>query len=170
VELPVADHLDALRGNPFVVVGEGSEARAVLRARVGDHVDNGRGVPQVVQLIERQKTCACEVGFLAKDAIEFDGMADGFVNLQTKLAATEDQCPGFLRALSCRMQPDGFLSDSRRVSQQLHRFNEFIAAENVLPAETVRIRTLLNAVFPERGGHDAAPGNDPALVDLRAGA
>ena len=46
-EQPVGDDRRALRGNAFVVVGEGAEAGAVLEARVGNHVDDVRAVLQL---------------------------------------------------------------------------------------------------------------------------
>ena len=62
----------------------------------------GEAVAQIVELIEGEKTRAGEIGFLAENAVELDGMADGFVNLQTKLAAAKNQRAGFLRALRAR--------------------------------------------------------------------
>ncbi len=82
----VFDDVRALRGNAFVIVCKRAKALAVVEPRVGDDVHDARGVFEVVQLVERKKTCAGEIRFLAKDAIEFDGMADRFMNLQAELA------------------------------------------------------------------------------------
>ena len=45
---------------------------------------------RLIQLVERQETRACKIGFLAENAVQLDGMPDGFVNLQAQLAAAED--------------------------------------------------------------------------------
>src|SRR4029077_18767402 len=57
-ELPVLDDVGALRGDTFVVVGEGAEALAVVETGVGDYVDDTGGVFEIVQLIEGEKTGA----------------------------------------------------------------------------------------------------------------
>ena len=64
-----------------------------------------------MQLVERQKTGAGKIRFLAQDAIEFDGMADGFVNLQAQLAAAQNQRARFFRALRRGVQRDRFFGD-----------------------------------------------------------
>ena len=89
-EETVGDDRRALRGDAFVVVGEGAEAGAVLEARVGDHVDDVGAVFQFAQLFDGEKAHAREIRFHAEDAVEFDGMADGFVNLQAELRAVEN--------------------------------------------------------------------------------
>src|SRR5882757_7880839 len=87
----VFDHIDALRGDAFVVIGKGAEAGAVGRASVGNDVYDRGCVSKIVQFVESKKTGTGKIGFLAENAIEFDRMAHGFVNLQAKLAAAEDQ-------------------------------------------------------------------------------
>ena len=81
MEFAVFDHVDPLRRNALVIISERSEARAVRNARIGHYIDNGRGVTQFMQLIEREKTRAGKIGLLSKNAVEFDGMTDGFVDL-----------------------------------------------------------------------------------------
>ena len=117
-ELAVFDDVGALGGDAFVVVGEGAEAGAVFEARVGDDVYDVRAVAKFVELVEREKTCAGKIRFLAEDAIEFDGVADGFVNLQAELAAAENERAGFLRTLRGGMQRGGFFADARCVLQK----------------------------------------------------
>jgi len=90
-EFAALDDVDALRGNAFVVVGEGAEAGAVRGAGIGDDIHDWRGVTQVIQFVDGEKAGAGKIRFLAENAIEFDGMPDGFVNLQAELAAAEDQ-------------------------------------------------------------------------------
>ena len=119
-EFAVLDDVGALRGHAFVVVGEAAEAGAVLEPRVGDDVDDVRAVAKIVQLIEGEKTRAGEIRFLAENAIEFDRMADGFVNLQAELAAAENQCAGRFGAMRGGVERDGFFGDPRRILDELH--------------------------------------------------
>src|SRR6266481_722796 len=111
-ELPIFNDVGALRRDSLVVVGEGSKARTVVQPRVGDDVHDIRGVTKLVELIERKKAGPGEIGFLTENAVEFEGMANRFVNLQTKLAGAEDDGAGFFRTLRGRMQRGGFLRDS----------------------------------------------------------
>ena len=108
-ELAVFDNFGALRGDAFVIVCERAEAVAVFEARVGDHVHDVGGVFEIVDLIEREKTGAGKIGFFAQDAVELNGMADGFVNLQSELAAAENQGAFFLWALRGAVQRDRIL-------------------------------------------------------------
>src|SRR5579859_6223600 len=105
-EFAVLDNVDTLRGDAFVVIGESAEAGAVRGAGIGDDVYDRRCVTQIIQLVERKKTGAGKIGFLAENAIEFNGMADGFVNLQAKLASPENQRRFFLGALRGGVERD----------------------------------------------------------------
>src|SRR5580693_5325871 len=98
-ELAVFDDVRALRRDAFIIVGESAEAGPVFETRVGDDVHDVRAVAQLVQLIEREKARARKIGFLAEDAIEFDGMTNGFMNLQAELASAKNQRSRFLRTL-----------------------------------------------------------------------
>jgi hypothetical protein len=89
---------------------------SVIEPGVGYHVYDARGVFQLIQLIESQKTCAGEIGFLAENAVKFDGVANRFVNLQAELAGTEYEGANFLRALRCGMKRGGFFGDKESVS------------------------------------------------------
>src|ERR1700756_3845404 len=50
-ELAVLDDVRALRGNAFVIVGEGAEAGAVFEAGIGDDVHDFGAVLQIIQFI-----------------------------------------------------------------------------------------------------------------------
>ncbi len=89
-EQAVGDDRSALRGNAFVVVGKSAEAGAMFEPRVGDDVHDVRAVFQFAQLFGGQETHAGEIRFLPEHAVEFDGMADRFVNLQAKLRAAQN--------------------------------------------------------------------------------
>ena len=71
-EKAVGDDGRALRGNAFVVEGEGSQAGAVLLARIGDDVHQVAAIAKRAQLVEREKRCPREIGFHAQHAVEFD--------------------------------------------------------------------------------------------------
>ena len=166
-EQAVGNDRRALRGNAFIVVAKRAESRPVLEARVGHDVHDVRTVAQLAQFFEREETHAREIRFHAEDAVEFDGMADGFVNLQAELRAVENERLRALGRLRRRMQRDGFFGDARRVAHQVERFDQFVARELMLPAETVRIGALLNFASGKRGGDDARAGLHLDLMDRR---
>src|SRR5438034_10820544 len=97
-------------------------------------------------------------------------MADGFVDLQAELSATEDEGANLFRALSGTVERGGFLGDERRVFQQVQRFDKFVALEGMLATKTIGVRTLLNFFVLKRGGGNAAAGDYFALVDARTDA
>src|SRR5258708_17575423 len=97
-------------------------------------------------------------------------MPDGFVNLQAELAAAEDQRGFFFGAWGGGVEGARLFGHLRSVLKKIHRFDEFVAAENVLAAKAVRVRTLLDSITFEAGGDDAAPGVVAALVNFRTGA
>ena len=107
---------------------------------------------------------------MPEHAVELDGMADGFVNLQAELRAIENDRALAFGALRGRMQRDGFFADARRVADQIERFDQFVAAQHVLPAEAIRIRTLLNFASGERRGDDSRAGLHLHLMNRRADA
>ena len=84
-EQSVGDDGCALRGDAFVVETECSQARAVLLARVRDDVHHLAAIAQSAQLVEREERRAREVRLHTQHPVEFDGMPDGFVNLQSQL-------------------------------------------------------------------------------------
>ena len=69
-KLAVLDDVDTLRGNALVIVGKRSQPGPMFQPRIRNHVDDWRSVFQVVELIERQKTCAGEIRFLSQNTIE----------------------------------------------------------------------------------------------------
>ncbi len=85
-------------------------------ARVADGVDDVGAVAEVIELVEREKAHARIVGFGAEDAIEFDGMADGFMNLQAKLAAFEHEVEVAFRALIRLVQRNGLFCHAGRLA------------------------------------------------------
>src|SRR5439155_16546102 len=143
-EMAVFDDVSTLRGNPFVVVCESSQTGTVFETCVGDDIYNVRTVFQLVQLIERQKTCPCEIRFLTENPVKFDRMADRFVNLQAELASVEEKRSSFLGALCCRVQRDRLLGHARSVPQQFKGLDQFISCQCVLTAKTIRVGALLN--------------------------
>ncbi len=147
-ELAVANDVGRLRGNAFVVESEGAHAGAVLDARVANGVDEIGAVAQMIQLVEREKAHARVVGLRAEHAIELDGMADGFVNLEAELAAVEDQIEAAFGALIGRVQRHGLFGHARRVLEQIELVDQLVALELMLAAEGVRIRALLDLDRP----------------------
>ena len=68
-------------------------------------------------MIEREEAHARVVGFAAQHAIELDGMADGFVDLQAELRAIQDQIELAFGALIGGVQRHGFFGDARGVGR-----------------------------------------------------
>ncbi len=85
----------------------------MFEPRVGDHVDDFRAVFQLAQLFDGEKAHAREIRFHAEHAVELDGMADGFVDLQAELRAVENNRALPFGALRGGMQRDGFFGDAR---------------------------------------------------------
>ncbi len=147
-ELPVANDVGRLRGHAFVVERKGSHAGAVLEAGVANRVHQIGAVAQVIQLVEREKAHARVVGFRAEHAIELDGMADGFVNLQPELTAIQDQIEAAFGTLIGRVQRHGLFGDARRVLQQIELVDQLVAFQLMLAAEGIRIGALLDLDRP----------------------
>ncbi len=101
----------------------------MLEARVGDDVDDVRAVAKIVELIEGEEAHAGEIRFLAEDAIEFDRMADGFVNLQAELAAAEDDVP--VVSGQCAAEWSATASSAMRgaLLDELDLLDEFVALQ-----------------------------------------
>ncbi len=156
-ELAVANDVGRLRGNAFVIESERAHAGAVLDASVANRVDQFRAVAQVIQFVEREKAHARVVGLRTEHAIELDGMADGFVHLQSELAAIQDQIEAAFGALIGRVQRHGLLGHARRVLQQCQFVDQLIALELMLAAEGIRIRALLDLIFAETEASNPAP-------------
>ena len=76
-------------------------------------------------------------------------MADGFVNLQAKLRAAENNCAGSLGTLNSGVERNGFFGDVRRVTDKVERFNQLVALQGVLAAKTVGVGTLLDLAITE---------------------
>src|SRR5271157_5532054 len=90
-ETAAANNIGGLRRHTFVVEREGAQPRPVFQARVAHHIDDLGAVAQPAKLVEREKAHAGVVGFAAQHAVELDGVADGFVDLQTELRAVQNQ-------------------------------------------------------------------------------
>ena len=80
-ELSVFDDVRALRGNAFVVIGKCAQPRPVIQPCIRNHIHDARRVFQLVQLVERQKTRARKIRFLAEHAVQLYRMPNRFVNL-----------------------------------------------------------------------------------------
>ncbi len=139
----------------------------MIDPRVGHHVHDVRGVAKLVELIECKKTRAREIRFLSQHAIQLNRMPHRFMNLQTQLAAAQNQRTRFLRALRRRVQCHRFFRNHRRMFQQIQRLHQLIPLQRVLPSKTVRIRPLLNFVALKRSGHNPAAGNHFPLMNPR---
>ena len=103
----------------------------MFEAGVGDNVHDFRAIGEFVQLVEGEKTGAGEIGFLAENAIKFDGVSDRFVDLQAELAAVKKQSAGFFRALRRGMECYGLFGDAWGVPQKIERSDLLLLAARV---------------------------------------
>src|SRR5579871_4197415 len=167
-ELAVPDDIGGLRGHALVIECECSEAGTVLQAGIADNVDDLGTVAQAAQLIDGEKTHAGVIGFGPENAIELDGVADGFVDLQAKLGAIEDEVECALGALVGGVEGDGFLGNARGVFQELQLVDELIPFQLILAAEGVGVGAPLDfaILVAERGKTGA--GRVARLIDEAA--
>ncbi len=140
----------------------------MLEPRVGDDVDDVGAVAELAELVQSEEAHAGEVGFHAEHAVELDGMADRFVNLQAELGAFEDDGALAFGTHGGLVQRGGLFGDLRRVAHQVQRFDQLVAGELMLAAETGGIGALLNFVSGKTHGHDARAGVHLQLMNPRA--
>src|SRR5581483_9254345 len=143
-ERAVTDNVGRLRGNAFIIEDERTQSRPVFRARIAHDIDNLRSIPQPVQLVEREEAHTGIVGLAAEHAVEFDGMAHGFMDLEPELGAIQDEVEFALGALGGGMQRNGFFRDASDISHQVPFLDQFVTFELVLPTERVRIGAALD--------------------------
>src|SRR4051812_7640469 len=73
-------------------------------------------------------------------------MAHGLVDLQPKLRALQNDGAISFRATSGFVQRNGLFGDTRRVADEVERFDQFVTGELVLTSKARGVRTLLNFV------------------------
>ena len=57
----------------------------MLLPGIGDYIHQIASITQPTQLLERQKRSSRKVRFHSQHAIQFDGMSDGLMDLQSQL-------------------------------------------------------------------------------------
>src|ERR1700692_193769 len=119
----MGDDRGALRGNAFIVIGESSEARPVLLTRISNDVDHLASIAQRTQLVESEERCAREIRLHSKHAIEFDGVSDGFVDLQSKLRTIENHVELSFGALLRTLPSNRFFRNASGVLYQFQLFD-----------------------------------------------
>src|SRR3974390_1085271 len=164
-EQAIRDDGNRLRGDAFVVDRESAKTRPVFKARVAHHVNDAGPIAQRVELIEREEAHAGVVRLRAENAIELDGMPDGFVDLEPELAAVEDQTELALGALVRGVERHSLLGDARRVSGKVEFVDELVALELILAAEGIRVRPLLDVVVLEAVRRAASAADGAGLID-----
>ena len=167
-EQTVGNNGGALRGHAFLIEGERAEPRPVLLAGIGDHRDQFASVAELAQLVQRKKRCAGKVCFHPQNPIKFDGVSDGFMNLEPKLRTVEDNREHAFRTLLRLVQCYCFFADAPGVLQQLEFVNQLVAL--VLPLSAVRsgVGPLLDIVSREGVSGVTGAGRVLGLMDVRA--
>ena len=122
-----------------------------------------------MQQVGRKKGCSGERRLIPQGAVQFHGMAAGFVDLQRQLAAVNNQVGGNVGGARRRgKQFGGFRSGAPRVAGQVHRDDVLPAGAALLPSVRLRVGTPLDfAAAPGRSLH-AAAGLVDGLIDQRA--
>src|SRR5688572_9472173 len=87
------------------------------------------------------------------------------MDLETELAAVENQIERALGTQVRRMECHSLPSDSWRVCEQIQLAHQLIALQLILPPERIRIRTLLYLVVFERVRGEAGPRCGTSLVN-----
>ena len=106
----------------------------MLEARIGDDVDDIGAVAKLSKFFQREEAHAGEIGFHAQHAVELDGMADGLVDLQPQLRATQDDRAFPLRTLRGLVQRHGLLANAPRVLHQLPLLEQLVSLQLMLAA------------------------------------
>ena len=100
-----------MRRHSFIVVRERSQSGTMLLGCIGDYIYDWAAIAKVSQLVDGEERGAGKVGLHSQNAIELDGMSDGFVDLQAKLRGAEDYGELSFRTLRRLVQGDRFLAD-----------------------------------------------------------
>src|SRR5258708_29281501 len=131
-EKAVGDDGRAAGGDTFVVVSESAEAGTMLLAAVGDYVDDVAAVAKLAKFVKREEGRTGEVSFHSQNPVEFNGVPNGFVNLQAHLRAVENEVERAFRTLVGFEQCNGFFAHTACVLEELQFFDEFVAFGLVL--------------------------------------
>src|ERR1035438_9893315 len=140
----------------------------MLLARIGNYVYQLAAVTQCAQFVEREERSTGEVRFHSQHAIEFDGMSDGFVNLQSELRAVENDVECAFGTLVGMMECYCFFRYAAGILQQLQFFDQLVPFVLPLSAIRIRIRPFLNLVAGKRICSVARTGGILGLMDVAA--
>ena len=116
-------------------------------------------------MVEREKAHAGVVGFAAQHAIELDGVADGFVDLQTELRAIQNQVRLAFGTLIGGVQRHRLFSHPRRVLEQAQFFHQLVPLQLVLPAERIGIGAPLDLAILVAEGRKTGARQAAGLID-----
>src|SRR5205814_7332776 len=100
----------------------------------------------------------------AEDAVELDGVADRFVDLEGELTRLQHEIGGGLRALRGGEEGDGLVGDTLGVAGKVEAPDDLVAARLELP-EGLGVRPPLGLRLPDGGGVHAAAALDEVLAD-----
>ena len=120
-----------------------------------------------MQLVEREEAHPRVIGLAAQHAVQFDRMADRFVNLQPELRAVQNQVEFAFGTLFGGVQRHRLLGDARSVLHQAQLVHQFVPLQLILAAEGIRVRALLNLAILVAQRRKARAGQVARLVDRR---
>ena len=144
-----------------VVVADGGEAPLV--GAVAPDVDQVAADAFLAQLVGGEEAGAGVVGLVAQRAIEFGGVADGFVDGEPEVAGQQDQvllAGGDGRRLQVF---DHFFADALGVFDQVHDGDEFVAGGDGRRLESTGLGEAFGQI--DGGGIDDAVGLQVELLN-----
>ncbi len=85
---------------------------------VEGHIEKFRAVLQAAKVFCLDETGASVIAFIAEDAVQFQRMTDGFVDLQHHLVGHQQQIAWTLRRVRCQQQLQRLVGDQRAGTDQ----------------------------------------------------
>ena len=122
---------------------KGIAGQLIRPARIEAHVHQGRPVLQPAEILRLDEAPAGVIAFIAQDAIEFQRVADGLVNLQHHLVRHQDQVHVAAGAIGRLQQLQRFVRDALRLTLPALRLEGFAAKlAGVRPGARLRLHAL----------------------------
>ncbi len=160
---PVLHHWDTLRGNSLVVITKSAQAGG--DGGVDSQIYFIGAIAKGAKLVGGKEAGTSIGGLAAQYAVQFNRVATTLVDLQRKLAATQDNSRDTAGALRRGQKGDCFFGRLPGVAGQIQRNDEFPAGCPLVAAKGIRIAPLLHVVFVDGNHLQASAALDDLLLD-----
>ncbi|VVN41397.1 hypothetical protein PS683_05535 [Pseudomonas fluorescens] len=134
---------------------------------VEGHVEQGRAVLQVAEVLGLDEAGAGIIALVAEDAVELQRMADGLVDLQDHLVGHQQQVAWALGRVWCQQQLQGFVGNARRGADQAEAVDHIEAT--LLPEVGAAEGARLAVIAVVGGDVDAGEYKTLGLAQLGTG-